>query len=62
MTQADLIGQAHAYTEAVNRGDWDAAVQYLSPDVLLVVGCPDRSEVHLDRPAGRWYRLARRPG
>lgn len=36
MTQADLIGQAQAYTEAVNRGDWDAAVQYLSPDVLLV--------------------------
>ena len=32
----DLSGQAQAYIEAVNRGDWDAAVQFLSPEVLLV--------------------------
>ncbi|MGZ6870219.1 MAG: ester cyclase, partial [Frankiaceae bacterium] len=36
MTQSDLSGQAQAYIEAVNRGDWDAAVQFLSPEVLLV--------------------------
>ena len=36
MAQSDLIGQAQAYIEAVNRGDWDAAVQLLSPDVLLI--------------------------
>jgi len=36
MNQSDPVRQAQAYIEAVSRGDWDAAVQFLSPKVLLV--------------------------
>ncbi len=36
MAQSDLSGQVLAYIEAVNRHDWDAAAELLSPNVLLV--------------------------
>ena len=36
MAKSDVNQQVQAYIEAVNRHDWDAAAELLSPDVLLV--------------------------
>ena len=35
-TEPDARGRAQAYIDAVNRRDWESAVEFLSPEVLLI--------------------------